>query len=1090
MLIETHRSDKMIATPPALAQLWAAVRKRLVSDAQDSTGTRIGKRAIFGAVLMLFVLLLVIAWWQRTSIADRFVQNTLAEYDVTATYNIENVGLRTQRVTDLVIGDPASPDLTIAALEVDLKIGFTGANVQWVRTNGVRLRGKLLDDGTFDLGELNKFFPEPTGEPFEFPDIALDIDDAIAALSTPYGPVGASLTGFGQLRGQFDGEVALNSPDFAYGGCRAERATFAGDIALSSGSPNLSGPITAQRIACPQQSVALTRPVIDAKLQLNKSLDRWVGSVGFAATTAEYDGQQLVKPAGNLAFEGSAERTNFDLTLNDGAFRNQDIRIGLINLDGEGRVGFAEDGFTMAMRGDAEIARARLDRAALTMLDNAAGNTRGTPLGPLLERITPAARRALSSFDAGAIFDVTIPARAAAKIDITAFDAASASGAKLRQTGALRLIQRAAGWSIASPVQIALSGGGLPDGRLSLRRAGQGWAGSLAFAAYAAADARLAINDLTFSGRPGGAWNFNGNATLSGPLAGGRVDGLRLPIEGRWNGALLSMYNSCQQLRFERATLSGFQIAGQSLRICPDGGSIVTLGDRTRVNALLPGLSVRGSSGGTPFRIASQTLNFRLDEGLRARNVSVAVGSTGSETAFDIGSINGRFGPQGLSGILSGASGQIANVPFLLSDINGKWDYRGGAIRLQGDLNFTDAKDVDRFFPMSARDVVVDYENGTISAVGDIYEPTTNTRVGGTDILHSLNNSTGRALIAVDGLAFNSRFQPELLTPLTLGVVANVEGVVNGDGRIEWDDSNDGIRSTGLFGTDSLDLAAAFGPVRGLKTQLKFTDLLSLETAPGQLATIESINPGVAALGGLVKYNLRANQKVEIEAGEWPFAGGTLTLDRTVWDLGEDSPRHLAFRVNGVEVDRFLAQFDLSNLSATGTFDGVLPMVFDQDGGRIVGGELISRANGGNISYIGDLTYEDLSPYANFAFDALRSLDYSSLRLGLNGELEGEIITVINLKGVKQGRGAKRNFITRQLAKIPIEFNLQIEAQFFQLMTSVRSFYDPEFLVQRNLPALLEQQQKRAKELAAQTVQENDDKAEQPVQPFESDRGL
>jgi translocation and assembly module TamB len=50
------------------------------------------KRRIFAGITFLFVLLLLIAYWQRNSIADRFVQNELESRGVIATYEIDQVG--------------------------------------------------------------------------------------------------------------------------------------------------------------------------------------------------------------------------------------------------------------------------------------------------------------------------------------------------------------------------------------------------------------------------------------------------------------------------------------------------------------------------------------------------------------------------------------------------------------------------------------------------------------------------------------------------------------------------------------------------------------------------------------------------------------------------------------------------------------------------------------------------------------------------------------------------------------------------------------------------------------------------------------
>jgi hypothetical protein len=117
--------------------------------------------------------------------------------------------------------------------------------------------------------------------------------------------------------------------------------------------------------------------------------------------------------------------------------------------------------------------------------------------------------------------------------------------------------------------------------------------------------------------------------------------------------------------------------------------------------------------------------------------------------------------------------------------------------------------------------------------------------------------------------------------------------------------------------------------------------------------------------------------------------------------------------------------------------------VFDANGGRIAGGQLISRAPGGNVSYVGALSYRDLTPMANFAFHMLRSVDYSAMTIGMEGDLSGEVVTKVSFGGIRQGKGAERNLITRQLARLPIRFDVNVRAQFYQLISSLRSLYDP-----------------------------------------------
>ena len=79
----------------------------------------------------------------------------------------------------------------------------------------------------------------------------------------------------------------------------------------------------------------------------------------------------------------------------------------------------------------------------------------------------------------------------------------------------------------------------------------------------------------------------------------------------------------------------------------------------------------------------------------------------------------------------------------------------------------------------------------------------------------------------------------------------------------------------------------------------------------------------------------------------------------------------------------------------------------------------------------------------NFAFQALRSLDFSRMEITLHGHIDGEIVTQMHIDGVKQGTGAKRNFLTRRFEKLPVVFNINIKAPFYQLIGSFKSMYDP-----------------------------------------------
>src|SRR3546814_10307330 len=92
----------------------------------------------------------------------------------------------------------------------------------------------------------------------------------------------------------------------------------------------------------------------------------------------------------------------------------------------------------------------------------------------------------------------------------------------------------------------------------------------------------------------------------------------------------------------------------------------------------------------------------------------------------------------------------------------------------------------------------------------------------------------------------------------------------------DW--SSDVCSSDLTFATADASLAAAFGPVTGLTTTLTFDDLIGLKSAPGQIAKIKEINPGIPVIDGEIEYRLLGDNRVRIEGGSWPFGGGKLLL--------------------------------------------------------------------------------------------------------------------------------------------------------------------------------------------------------------------
>ena len=184
-----------------------------------------------------------------------------------------------------------------------------------------------------------------------------------------------------------------------------------------------------------------------------------------------------------------------------------------------------------------------------------------------------------------------------------------------------------------------------------------------------------------------------------------------------------------------------------------------------------------------------------------------------------------------------------------------------------------------RFYPLKSDNLHFTMAGDYVRATGTLKHPASGTRVTEVAIEHKLSTGAGHATLDVPSLTFGQNLQPDELTRLTEGVIALVNGTISGNGRIDWDRAGE-VTSTGDFTTANLDLAAPFGPVTGLRGTIHFNDLLGITTAPGQVLTAGSINPGILVENGVVHYQLLPDQLVKIERGEWPFMGGRLILQR------------------------------------------------------------------------------------------------------------------------------------------------------------------------------------------------------------------
>jgi hypothetical protein len=535
---------------------------------------------------------------------------------------------------------------------------------------------------------------------------------------------------------------------------------------------------------------------------------------------------------------------------------------------------------------------------------------------------------------------------------------------------------------------------------------------------------------------------------FDGPVGGGAVQGLDLPVNLQIGpGGAFALDGGCTPVGFERLDIVGARFGATRLNLCATGPALIARSANGAMTggAVIAGPRLTGRMGDKPLSLAARSLRFSAaDFALSGLDVRLA-----PATRLVVDRLDGRFAGPG--GRYAGAAGMLSNVPLRLAAGQGSWRWGREGLALDGQARLSDAADPPRFNPLAVRKIDLRLVGSKLALTAELAEPKSGRKVSGLVLAHDLDTGKGQAKLDVAALRFDKEVQPDTLTRLTLGVIANVRGAISGQGRIRW--SGAGVDSDGDFTTDGMDLAAAFGNVAGLKGKIHFDDLLALTTPPGQEVTIAQANPGVPVNDGSVRFRLLADQRVAVEGGRWPFAGGALVLQPTTLDFGRPSARRFTFRVEGLDAAKFIQTLELENVAATGLFDGTLPMVFDDKGGRIEHGRLISRPGGGTLAYVGQVSQANLGSAGQLAFDALKSMKFTTLIINLDGELDGEIVSDIAFAGVNQAPvelgGSK---LMPGMTNVPFRFNIKVKAPFRGLLNTAKSFGDVGETVRGALP--------------------------------------
>lgn len=1019
-------------------------------EARRRTGIAV---ALAGGVA---VIALLAGWIERRPIAEHFVDKRLAGAGVPADYRITAIGPFVERLEAVRIGDPAAPDLVARSLELELGYGPRGPYLKAVKADGVRIAARIVG-GKLSLGAIDRLLPKPSGKaPLRLPELDLTLSDSRVRVETPAGTVRSRIEGSGNLADGFDGRLSLAALRLAIKGCAAQRLTGALRVTVGAGRPHWAGPLDLAGLSCAWGGVVVGPGRATLDVRLGETLDRGRGGVALTGFGGRVAGGRFESVSGLVTAAGDTRQMLGTVGVSVWAPSTPSAQAIKGMVGGAFRIVPAAR--AMSFAGDVVLRGTTIDAGSRRRIVASAEALAATPVGPLVRRAAAATGRLLGNADADARLSFTLGAATGSSVDVQrlALTGRDGGSVRLEPAGGLGWRERDGAWRLDG--RLTTGGGDLPafDVRLTQARAGDPVAGAVQLSPYQAAGARLALPVLRFAVEKGHA-RFAGAVQIDGPIGSGRIEGLTLPLIGRIDPrGGFALGEACTPLAFRSLAVGGMALQPARITLCGQGGAPLIArapGGAVRFGAVASAIHFAGHSGAAPLSIAADRVDLS-SQGVGLRRLALRLGAGEALTRLDVASIDGRTEGGAVAGPFAGGSAQIGHVPLELSNLAGQWRFANGALEVKGGIRVVDADPAPRFAPLVARDAALRVADGRINAAATLREPKGGVAIADVSIAHALSTGTGHASLDVPGIAFAPKhLQPEALTPLTLGVIANVSGTVAGNGRIDW--NGQGVTSGGRFHTDGIDFAAAFGPVTRLAGTIDFVDLLGLATPPHQEVTIAEVNPGVAVSNGVAHYQLLGGQRVAVEEAHWPFAGGTLALEPTLLSFARSAERHLTFRVKGLDAAAFVQQLAFPNISATGTFDGVLPMIFDESGGRIEHGELIARTGGGSVAYIGDLSNAQVGTAGKLAFDALKAIRYHSLAIELDGRLDGEIISSVNFDGVRQATG-EQALAARLIRGLPFRFSIRVRAPFRSLLGSARAFADPSILLQNGTPATVQ----------------------------------
>ena len=395
-------------------------------------------------------------------------------------------------------------------------------------------------------------------------------------------------------------------------------------------------------------------------------------------------------------------------------------------------------------------------------------------------------------------------------------------------------------------------------------------------------------------------------------------------------------------------------------------------------------------------------------------------------------------------------------------DVGGRDDMDRAAIRLAA-ASLSDTQAEKRFRPIRA--------SGRVDLAGGVWRGAfpLSTGSGRAFALAGIHHDVAAERGGLDIDATKLAFHPDGLQPSELAPVAdflrNADGEAAFTGRFAW--GPDGPTSSGALAIPRLNFASPAGTVTGLSTQVAFTSLAPLVTAPDQRLTIQRINAITPLEALTATYDMGA-EAITIDALTTNAAKGRLSLEPTVLPLAGDQTMRGVLVLDNVSLGELVTSSTLAEkVHIDAVVDGRLPFAYGPEGLRFTQGRIVAvqpgrisidRAALSNVKTEGgaEANPMDAAPAApqevnaiqDFAYQAMENLSFETLEAKVNSAPGGRLSMLFGIKGkhdpevAEQARVGVRELLSGTAFKrriplpegTPIDLTLDTSLNFDELL--------------------------------------------------------